>query len=49
MRRKNYFNFYLFLIFVVLMSWLIACAVNPVTGKKEFMLLTESDEIQLCK
>ena len=24
-----------------------ACAVNPVTGKREFMLLSESDEIQL--
>ncbi|MBN2410375.1 M48 family metalloprotease [candidate division KSB1 bacterium] len=35
---------------IVLLSvavWIISCAVNPVTGKKEFMLLTESDEIAL--
>ncbi len=30
-----------------LAAWIISCAVNPVTGKKEFMLLTEADEIAL--
>jgi len=29
------------------MAWLVSCAVNPVTKKREFMLLTESDEIGL--
>ncbi|MFH1942795.1 MAG: M48 family metalloprotease [bacterium] len=28
-------------------SLLLACAVNPVTGKREFMILTEQDEIQM--
>jgi len=32
-----------------LAAWIISCAVNPVTGKKEFMLLTEADEIALGK
>ena len=27
----------------------IACAVNPVSGKKEFMLYSESQEIELGK
>ena len=27
----------------------VACAVNPVTGKKEFMLYSESQEIELGK
>ena len=36
-------------LFVIVSSMLgiIACAVNPVTGKKEFMLLSERDEIAL--
>jgi len=33
------------LMFFLLFIW--SCAVNPVTGKKEFMLLSESDEIKL--
>ncbi len=33
----------------VLMAIFTSCAVNPVTGKREFMLLTESDEIALGK
>ncbi len=32
---------------VVTALWIIACAVNPVTGKREFMLLSEADEIAL--
>ncbi|MGH1364009.1 MAG: M48 family metalloprotease [Calditrichia bacterium] len=27
--------------------WILACAVNPVTGKREFMLLSEADEIAM--
>ncbi len=29
------------------MAWVISCAVNPVTGKRELMLLSEADEISL--
>ena len=25
----------------------ISCAINPVTGKKQFMLMTEAQEVQL--
>lgn len=32
---------------LALIVWAISCAVNPVTGKKEFMLLTQSDELAL--
>src|SRR5512136_848397 len=34
---------------VLLVAAAIACAVNPVTGKKEFMLYSESQEIELGK
>jgi predicted Zn-dependent protease len=37
------------IILIGLIAWAISCAVNPVTGKKEFMLMTESDEIALGK
>ncbi len=30
-----------------LLSWALSCAVNPVTGKQELMLVSESDEIDL--
>jgi len=32
---------------ISLFFWTLSCAVNPVTGKQEFMLLSETDEIQL--
>ncbi len=32
---------------LLLIGWLIACAVNPVTGKRQLMLLSESDEVAL--
>ncbi len=32
---------------VLLVAAIVACAVNPVTGKKEFMLYSENQEIQL--
>lgn len=34
-------------LFVMTTGWLLSCATNPVTGKKEFMLMSESQEIQL--
>jgi len=33
------------LIFLVASIFLLSCAVNPVTGKREFMLMSEQDEI----
>jgi predicted Zn-dependent protease len=32
---------------VGLLFWVLSCATNPVTGKKELMLLSETDEINL--
>ncbi|HOC24954.1 MAG TPA: M48 family metalloprotease, partial [bacterium] len=32
---------------LLLIGWLIACAVNPVTGKRQLMLLSEGDEVAL--
>lgn len=32
---------------ILVIAFLISCAVNPVTGKRELMLMSESDEIQL--
>jgi predicted Zn-dependent protease len=32
-----------------LLFWTVSCAVNPVTGSHEFMLLSEADEINLGK
>lgn len=34
---------------MILLGIFISCAVNPVTGKREFMLVTESDEIAMGK
>lgn len=31
----------------VLMAWFYSCAVNPVTGKRQLMLLSEGDEMKL--
>jgi len=36
-----------FISLTLLLAFFISCAVNPVTGKTELMLLSESDEIQL--
>ena len=49
MRRKKYFNCSSIFILISFIAWALSCAVNPVTGKKEFMLLTESDEVQMGK
>ncbi len=32
---------------VALIFWAVACAINPVTGKKEFMLLSSADELAM--
>ena len=37
------------IIIVSLIVWAISCAINPVTKKREFMLLSEADEINLGK
>lgn len=37
------------MIIVALIIWAISCAVNPVTGKRELMLLSKSDELALGK
>ncbi len=42
-------NWVKFIFTAVLLSLLVACAINPVTGKRELMLLSEADEIQLGK
>ncbi|MBN1153392.1 M48 family metalloprotease [candidate division KSB1 bacterium] len=47
MKRKFMYRLFLSAIIFTLIAWVISCAVNPVTGKREFMLLTESDEIAL--
>lgn len=45
--RFRYGRFAGFVIAVLLLCTGIGCAVNPVTGKRELMLLTESDEQRL--
>jgi predicted Zn-dependent protease len=44
--KKRYAGF---LLLFLLAAWLITCAVNPVTGKRELMLLSEADELTLGK
>ncbi len=47
MHRKFALKLGSWLVLVGLMAWTVSCAVNPVTGKKELMLMSESQEIQL--
>jgi predicted Zn-dependent protease len=47
MTRKIILKTTLSIIVVAFIVWAISCAINPVTGKREFMLLTENDEIAL--
>lgn len=47
MRKKIFFKATMSIIVLALIIWAISCAVNPVTGKREFMLLTQSDELAL--
>ena len=49
MKAKFQVKFVISIIILAIVIWAISCAVNPVTGKKEFMLLTQSDEIALGK
>ncbi len=37
----------LILLFLATVLFVISCAVNPVTGKKQIMLMSEAQEIQL--
>jgi len=37
----------IFLLFIATVLFVISCAVNPVTGKKQLMLMSESQEIAL--
>jgi predicted Zn-dependent protease len=47
MTKKIILKTIISIIVVSLIIWAISCAVNPVTGKREFMLLTENDEMAL--
>jgi len=49
MMKSGLHKYFLYLIIISLGAWLVSCAVNPVTGKRQLMLLSESDEIQLGK
>lgn len=35
------------ILFSLLLAWVVSCAVNPVTGKREFMLVSEEQEIAM--
>jgi predicted Zn-dependent protease len=37
------------LIVFIVIFWIVSCAINPVTGKRELMLMTEADEIAMGK
>jgi predicted Zn-dependent protease len=45
MKRKIFSS----LVFFMITYWIISCAVNPATGKKEFMLVSEQQEIAMGK
>jgi len=47
MRRRRFNLVILGTCLVGLLWWIFSCATNPVTGKKELMLLSETDEIKL--
>jgi len=49
MRNKTSGIIFRLLLALVLLTWLTNCAINPVTGKRELMLLSETDEINLGK
>ncbi len=44
---KRYVSWIAIAAALLLLGWLIACAVNPVTGKRQLMLISESDEVAL--
>ncbi len=47
MRQRLVLKLGSLVVLVGLLAWAISCAVNPVTGKRELMLMSESQEIQL--
>ncbi len=49
MLRRKPFNILLAVAAAALIVWAASCAMNPVTGKKEFMLLSAGDELALGK
>lgn len=49
MTKKIILNLTISLILAALIVWAISCAVNPVTGKRELMLITQDDELALGK
>jgi predicted Zn-dependent protease len=49
MKHRTLLIVFRLLLALVLLSWLTTCAINPVTGKRELMLLSETDEINLGK
>jgi len=49
MKRQVILTTIISILIISLIVWAISCAVNPVTKKREFMLLSENDEIALGK
>ncbi len=47
MKQKSIQLAFRLLVALLILSWLTTCAINPVTGKRELMLLSEADEISL--
>ena len=47
MKKRKFNKYIIFLVFVSATLWLFSCATNPVTGRQELMLLSESNEITL--
>jgi predicted Zn-dependent protease len=47
MKKKSVLITFRLFTILLLITWLITCAINPVTGKRELMLLSEADEISL--
>lgn len=49
MKKRYFYHISITIVIIALISWAISCAVNPVTKKREFVLLSEADEIALGK
>lgn len=49
MNRRVIYRLGISVLLIAIISWAISCAVNPVTKKREFVLLSEQDEILLGK
>jgi predicted Zn-dependent protease len=46
-KKLTFYSAYITCILTIL--WFLSCAINPVTGERELMLLTEKDEIKMGK